>query len=118
MQPSITIPGWSYTRYNRYNPHQVRDQAGHGILRATARPHLVLVEGSSRLVLPQLGGEPEGAVLGDVGSGGVVAGVDDLLLSLSNRPTVDQHALAPRHFHDEGVRGRGLENSVNYCIKL
>ena len=65
--------------------------------------HLVLVKGSSGLVRPELGGESEGAVLGDVGSGGLVAGVDDLVLPLASRPAVDQHTLAPRHFHDGGL---------------
>ena len=71
--------------------------------------YLILIEGRSGLVGPQLGGEPQGAVLRDVGRGCGVGGVVSLahilshLVSLGRR--TDQHALASGHFHLDEIGG-------------
>ena len=86
-------------------------------------PHLILIEGSPGLVGPQLGAEPEGAVLGDVGRGGGVGqggllppGVRQLastevVVSLA-LGALDQHTLAPGHLHHQ------QGNPVNCQIKV
>ena len=85
-------------------------------------PHLILIEGSPGLVCPQLGAEPEGAVLGDVDSGGGVGqggllppGVPQLasaevVVSFA-LGALDQHTLAPGHLHHQ------QGNPVNCQIK-
>ena len=86
-------------------------------------PHLILIEGSPGLVGPQLGAEPEGAVLGDVGRGGGEGQVGVRQLGGAQVVggawrgfgvgTLDQHTLTPGHFHPEQRRFRsGLHGEI------